>query len=385
VKLPVPLDQKVLLDPSASTVGRSKYIFASPKMRMVYDRARQVARADTTVLIMGESGSGKEVVARLIHELSPRRTKPFIAVNCSSFPGSLMEVELFGYERGAFTGAYQRHRGLFEQSHGGTLLLDEIAELDLSLQAKFLRVLQEKSFRRVGGESEVGVDVRLLASTHRSLKKYVDAGRFREDLFYRISVFPIEVPPVRERPEDLVALTQYFIDHFNREMGRRVAGITEDTKKILLAYAWPGNVRELRNTIERMIILREDGLICPEELPIEIITGVQRLPAGNSARSGADPATPDQVHDMSPTPVSSQNTPQSIMGDTGRSDGHNPIGGGYMNAHDLADLDGQLAQLEKTKIAAALGKAGGNQSEAARLLGIRRDTLRFRMKKYSLL
>lgn len=372
-----------------------KYIFASPKMKAIQARIRQVAGMDSTVLITGESGSGKEVVARSIHEQSERRKNPFVAVNCASFPGSLMEVELFGYEKGAFTGANQRHKGLFEQAHGGTLLLDEIAELDLGLQAKFLRVIQEKQFRRVGGESEISVDVRLLASTHRDLKKLVDAGKFREDLFYRISVFPIDVAPLRERPEDVTALTAQYIDHFNREMGKRVEGIAEDTKNILLSYTWPGNVRELRNTIERVMILRDEAFINPEELPIEIITGVQRLPPAKESQAPnvtgisdiQPPASSPHPADAAAgpiekiTPPPEANDPSALREPT-TTENHRHL---LTDPKELEDIDGQIARFEKDRIAAALRMSGKNQSEAARLLGIRRDTLRFRMKKHKLL
>ncbi|OGH56173.1 MAG: hypothetical protein A3G34_17535 [Candidatus Lindowbacteria bacterium RIFCSPLOWO2_12_FULL_62_27] len=381
-----------------------KYIFASPAMKAVQSKIRQVAPTDSTVLVTGESGSGKEVAARLIHEQSGRRRSPFVAVNCAAFPGSLLEVELFGYEPGAFTGAQRRHRGLFEQAHRGTLFLDEVAELDLGLQAKFLRVIQERRFRRVGGEAEIEVDVRLIASTHQDLKKLVEDKKFREDLFYRISVFPIEIPPLRRRPEDVVSLAAHYIEHFNREMAKRVEGVTEETQQILLNYPWPGNVRELRNTIERVMILRSEGRIRPEEMPLEVITGVERLPTADpeiyiprgtakiqeeppvllqspapsapAVLPGAPAAPAPPAGSAPPAPqVPASPTPAEDSGD-----GRDPL-----TRADLKHLDRQVARFEKDRIKAALKLAEGNQSEAARILGIRRDTLRFRMKRHRLM
>ena len=254
-------------------------------MKKVFELVNKVAPSTAGVVIGGESGTGKEVVARAIHGLSPRRDKPFVALNCSAIPATLIEAELFGAERGAFTGADQRRLGCFELAHNGTLFLDEIGELPQELQAKFLRVLEERKFRRLGGRAEVEVDVRVLCASNRDLKEEVRAGRFREDLFFRLSVFAIGLPPLRERREDVPLLVQHFIEKFNAETGKRVQGVSAAALAILQGYAWPGNIRELRNTVERAMILADGEILTEEHLPPEMQPGgaesaALRLPLG---------------------------------------------------------------------------------------------------------
>ncbi len=245
----------------------------SPTMKDLYELIARVAETDSTVLLMGESGTGKEMVARAIHSQSPRADKRFVPVNCGALPRELIESELFGHEKGSFSGAHQRRIGLVESADSGTLFLDEIAELPLDLQVKILRVIEQKEIRRVGSVTGIKVDVRLLSATNRDLEKEVKAGRFREDLYYRLSIVPIELPPLRERKEDIPLLAQHFVQKFNERMGRHVLGATPGAMKTLREYAWPGNVRELENTIERAMVLRDEGEICEDDLPRNLRKG----------------------------------------------------------------------------------------------------------------
>lgn len=244
----------------------------SPAMRRVYSLVEKVAPSKTSVVISGPSGAGKEVIARAIHNLSPRKDKPFIAINCSAIPASLMESEIFGHEKGAFTGADQRRLGCFELAHGGTLFLDEVGELPVELQAKFLRVIEEEKLRRLGGKTEISVDVRVLCATHRDLKKQIEEGAFREDLYFRLNVFSIQLPPLKERREDIRPLAEHFVERFASEAGKRIRGITPEAMAILQSYSWPGNIRELRNTMERGVILCEGEMIETSHLPPEMET-----------------------------------------------------------------------------------------------------------------
>ncbi|HYZ90525.1 MAG TPA: sigma-54 dependent transcriptional regulator [Myxococcales bacterium] len=245
----------------------------SPAMRRVMDLVEKVAPSKASVVISGQSGTGKEMVARAIHQLSPRRDKAFIAINCSAIPAGLMESEMFGHERGAFTGADQRRLGAWELADGGTLFLDEVGDLPIELQAKFLRVLEDERLRRLGGKSEITVDVRVLSATNRDLKEEISVGRFREDLYFRLNVFQIPLAPLKERRDDIPLLVQHFIDRFAREGGKKLAGVTPQAMKVLSEYAWPGNIRELRNTLERAVILCGGGIIDVEHLPAELAAG----------------------------------------------------------------------------------------------------------------
>jgi two-component system response regulator FlrC len=236
-------------------------------MMRAVELARKVAPTLATVLISGESGTGKEVFARCIHHNSARSQRVFVAVNCAALSPSLIESELFGHERGAFTGAVGQHPGRFERAQGGTLFLDEIGELDGGLQAKLLRVLQDKTFERVGGTRQVVADVRVIAATNRDLKQRVAEGQFREDLYYRLSAFPIELPPLRERPSDIRRLARYFLEKSAREIGKVGMTLSADAETVLMGYSWPGNVRELQNTMERVAILCE-GTVEPDDLPV---------------------------------------------------------------------------------------------------------------------
>lgn len=237
----------------------------------VFDHVSQVAPVDTSVLILGESGTGKERIADSIHQQSPRKNMPFVKVNCAAMPVHLIESELFGHEKGAFTGATDKRIGKFEQAHKGTLFLDEIGELPLELQPKLLRVLQEKEIERVGGKAPIKIDVRVIAATNRHLEREVGEGRFRLDLYYRLNIFPIKMPSLRQRAEDIPALADHFIKYFNRKAGKKVSGLSEDAMKQLMNYSWPGNIRELENIIERSVLLAKDSLI--KEIDLPVITG----------------------------------------------------------------------------------------------------------------
>lgn len=305
-------------------------IGSSKPMRAVYRMLEKVTRAKTTVLILGESGVGKELVASAIHYNGPWADKPFVSFNCAALPEALIESELFGHERGAFTGALTQRRGRFEQADGGTLFLDEVGELSLPMQAKLLRVLQEKSFERVGSNVTIQVDLRILAATNRNLKQMVSDGLFRDDLYYRLNVFPITIPPLRERSMDVAALAEHFIGRFSMAMGVDVPGISSDAVNMLMCYHWPGNVRELENVIERAIILSEGELIQPEHLPPSL----------------QPPKLPDE------------------------------------SARGL--LDTRLSLAERDIIVDALAHTQGNTTEAAAQLGLTRRMLGLRMAKYQL-
>jgi DNA-binding NtrC family response regulator len=307
-------------------------IGAGPAMQAVFDLLGRLAGAGaTTVLIQGESGTGKGAVAQALHRLSGRARGPFLNVTCSALPDTLMESELFGHERGAFTDAHAAKRGLVELAHGGTLFLDEIAELTPGVQAKLLRFIEDKTFRRLGGTKDLTVDVRIVAATNRSLEEEVAAGRFRSDLFYRLRVVPIELPPLRQRREDILPLAKHFLDHFNRELGRKVQSITAEARAMLTAYDWPGNVRELKNVIERAVLLSDGVTLGERELPAEV-----RAPAAAQQRG------------------------------------------------DAAGAGQTLDDMERRLLEAALERAGGNQVHAAAALGISRHQLRTRMARYGL-
>ena len=311
-------------------LGRSK------KWKDVLTQATKVAPTDTTVLLTGESGTGKEVVARFIHRGSARKDGPFVALNCAALPEQLLESELFGHEKGSFTGAIATRPGKIEQAAGGVLFLDEIGEMSPAVQAKFLRVLQEREYQRLGGTRTLKADMRVLAATNRNLKAAIAQGTFREDLFYRIAVFDIALPPLRDRPEDILLLVDAFLDEIGNSVGRPAAGASEEVRAKLVAYRWPGNVRELHNAVERAVILCEGGLITSEHLPIGI-AGTSRAEA------------------LLPTTVI---TPPS----------------------DAMSLDAA----EREMILQALSRAGNNKSKAARILGLTRAQLRSRIEKHGL-
>jgi DNA-binding NtrC family response regulator len=320
----------------------------SSVMENLRELIRKVARTQATVLISGESGTGKELVARALYRQSPRASAPFIKLNCAAIPENLIESEFFGHEKGAFTGAMSRREGRFELAHNGTILLDEISEISLQVQAKLLRVLQERELERVGGNRTIKVDVRVIATTNRHLEDSVDRKEFRQDLFFRLNVVPIPVPPLRERKEDVPFLAQKFMQRFARKHGVRVGGISEDCLAALKSHYWPGNVRELQNVIERAVILCGDtGLLEAEHF-------------------GFSPKTiqPEKSQDVPPDAISSTIPPPSA-----------PV------PSAVADFT-SLAELEKHHIFAALEKTSQNRTHAAKLLGISIRTLRNKLNEY---
>src|SRR5262249_54630248 len=285
---------RMLTDELDARTGLRRVVGESPTWRQVLLQATRVAAAETTVLLLGESGTGKEVVARFVHRASERSHGPFIALNCAALPEHLLEAELFGYERGAFTGAAQSKPGQLEQAAGGTLFLDEVGEMSLPAHAKFLRVLQEREFQRLGGTRVLKADARIIAATNRDLEKAMSQNAFREDLFYRLNVFAIRLPPLRERPDDILPLSEAFLAEIGGGLGRPPSGIARDARDKLLEYHWPGNVRELRNILERAAILCDGGLVTADHLTLTI-----PRPAPTPV---AAPAAPD-VAAATPAPI----------------------------------------------------------------------------------
>jgi two-component system response regulator PilR (NtrC family) len=312
-------------------VGRSE------KMLTVFKLIEQIARTDSTVLVTGESGTGKEWVARAIHFYSLRRERPFVALNCGAVPENLLESELFGYMKGAFTGANANKKGLIEAAERGTLFLDEIGEMSMLMQVKLLRVLQERTFRRLGGVEELESAMRVIAATNQDLTNMVADGRFREDLFYRINVIPIHLPPLRERGEDISLLAEYFLGKYRDQMGKSITGLSQQSVELLDAYEWPGNIRELENVIERAVALEKSPTILPESLPEHIVKRVAKGPAaaGSLPESGFD-------------------------------------------------MEEHVKGLEREYIAQALHRANGVQVRAAQLLGMSFRSFRYYAKKYNL-
>lgn len=329
-------------------VGVSRKI--TELMKFVYKVAASEA---TTILVQGESGTGKDLVAKAIHYRSKRAERPFVAINCSAIPETLMEAELFGHEKGAFTDAKAMKKGLFEVADGGTLFLDEIGELSPLLQAKLLRVLEDQVIRRVGGVRDIQVEVRVIAASNRDLEREVREGRFRQDLYYRLAIISIFLPTLRERKEDILPLVDFFLAHYNRKFRKSIQGVSEDTRRLLLNYDWPGNVRELKNALERAMILEEGSLLKPDDLPFSVASG--RSGPVLTDKSGAAPV------ESQPAPGKRRLPPLSI-----------PEGG-----TSLEDVEHALVGL-------ALQQSHGNQIKAAKLLNISRDALRYKMKKFGL-
>ncbi|MBI1850401.1 MAG: sigma-54-dependent Fis family transcriptional regulator [Planctomycetes bacterium] len=327
---------KTLLTDQRSRFGFDKIVGVSPKMREVFQLLKRVAESETTtVLLQGESGVGKSLVARAIHFNSSRATAPFMTIACTAIPEALLESELMGHERGAFTDAKAQKKGLLELAYTGTLFLDEIGETPASFQVKLLSFLEERTFRRVGGTMDINVNVRVIAATNQDLEKAVQDGRFRSDLYYRLKVVPIVLPALRERREDIGALVRYYVDYFNREFRKSIKDVSAEAMKLLEEYAWPGNIRELKNVVERAMILSRSDEFVVEDLPPEI-----RRPSLAAPASGFRFRLPEE--------------------------GIN------------------LEELELDCLKQALDLAKGNQSKAARLLGMNRDQIRYRMEKYSL-
>jgi len=336
------------------TLNIDGIIGSSPALREVYKILEKVAPTDSTVLVTGESGTGKELLVRALHKNSKRHSQPFVPINCGAIPRELLESELFGHEKGAFTHAIRSRPGRFELADGGTIFLDEIGEMDLSLQVKILRALQEKEIERVGGTSTKKVDVRVVAATNRDLEIEVAAGRFREDLFYRLNVIPLHLPPLRERGEDVMALAEHFLCGFCKTRERKLMTLGAQAKAMLAGYSWPGNVRELENFMERLSILCEGPQVTPEDLPEKI----QRA-------AGLEPKAAPQAESAAPQ------------------------GFRWPELKDMRDkaqgLKEFLDEIEERLLHEALAEAAGVKNQAAELLGIKRTTLIEKLKKRNLL
>ncbi len=333
--------------------GYHEVIGSSAKMTELMAFVRKVAASEaTTILIQGESGTGKDLIAKAIHYESTRQEKPFVAINCSAIPETLMEAELFGHEKGAFTDAKQMKKGLFEAADGGTLFLDEIGELSPLLQAKLLRVLEDQVIRRVGGVRDMQVDVRVIAASNRDLEKAVREGQFRQDLYYRLAIIAIFIPPLRERKEDIMPLVDFFIDRYSRKFKKSVRGVTADTRRLLMGHNWPGNVRELKNSIERAMILEDEQLLHSVYLPFSVgesggLTAFERSTSADAAQHLANGRT----------------LPRLYIPEGGTS----------------------LEEVERAMVELAMKQANNNQTHAAKLLDISRDALRYKLKKFGLI
>ncbi|MHB9097673.1 MAG: sigma-54-dependent transcriptional regulator [Syntrophales bacterium] len=327
------------LSPAEGDADPYRIVGASSRMAEIHEIIRKVSPTTATVLITGETGTGKELIARSIHRQSTRKDQPFIKINCAAIAENLVESELFGYEKGAFTGAVTTKPGKFELAHRGTLFLDEVGEIPREMQAKLLQAIQDQSFERVGGLKTVSVDVRLIAATNQNLLQEVKEGKFREDLFYRLNVFPIHVPPLRERTEDITPLTDYFLEKFNRKLTRRVESIAPEVRDCLLAYPWPGNIRELEHLIERMVLMAEGPTLAMKLVPPEIVSAAR------------------EEH---PSPAELPET----------------LGRDVLKSH--------MEEMERQIISRCLEECGGNVTRAAERLGLSRKGLQLKMIKHRL-
>ncbi len=330
-------EDEALLNPD--DIDRYGIIGSSDRITEIFETIKRVAPTTTTILITGETGTGKELIARAIHRNSPRKNNPFIKINCAAIPESLMESELFGYEKGAFTGAATKKQGRFELAHKGTLFLDEVGELPKDMQVKLLQVIQEQEFERVGGLQTIKVDVRLITATNRNLFEDVKDGRFREDLYYRLNVIPAHLPPLRERKEDIPVLIGFFIEKFNKKLDRSVKYIDEKVTNLLIQYSWPGNIRELENLVERMILMARGDTIVFADLPSELKTAIESDSTGLSGIR--------------------QKPFKDIM-------------------------KNHMEDIEKQMIISVLEECGNNVTRAAKQLGLSRKGLQLKMMKYKL-
>ncbi len=357
-----PFEAEVLVSVISRYVGKSiedhQMIAESESMQKIAQLSKRVAASDATVMIGGSSGTGKEVLARYIHNNSSRKDKPFVAINCAAIPENMLEATLFGYEKGAFTGAYKASSGKFEQAQGGTLLLDEISEMELSLQAKLLRVLQEKEVERLGGQELIPLDVRILATSNRNMAEQVKRHKFREDLYYRLNVFPMIIPDLKDRTEDIVPLAKHLINKMAKQNGSEIPELSREAELKLLNHNWPGNIREMDNVIQRAFILHLDKIITPEDMPMELISdGVSMINADLDAQK------------ISPTEIQAEQAIKETNINQQES------------AEVSSNLNEELRGREFDKILEILHTTMGNRKMAAEKLGISQRTLRYKLAK----
>jgi two-component system, NtrC family, response regulator PilR len=337
--------ENVVLLKTTANRGFAGIIGCSAPMLEVFRMVETVCRTNSTVLISGESGTGKELVAKAVHSLSLRKDKPFVALNCGAMPEALLESELFGHVRGAFTGADTNKKGLVEVADGGSLLLDEIGEMSTTMQVKLLRVLQERSYRRVGGTEEVAANIRVVAATNKDLSKLISEGRFREDLFYRLNVIPLVIPALRDRVDDILLLADHFLSKFSKEMGKALDGFSPEAAGLLKAYPWPGNVRELENVVERAVALEQGYRVEPGTLPQSLRTGRPQTQLPPPPQPGAK---------------------ETVVTEPG------------------FNLERHLQDIERSHLERALAQANGVQTRAAEILGLRFRQFRYLAKKYGI-
>ncbi len=360
----------------AEQAGLNRIVAESPAMKAVMARLDDVAASDAPVLIEGESGTGKELMAQWIHQRSRRAAGPFVGINCGAVPETLLETELFGHVRGAFTGAHHAKKGLFEAADGGTLFLDEVGEISAAFQVKLLRTLQEGKVRRVGSVKETTVDVRLIAASNQDIARLVREGRFRQDLYYRINVVPIVLPPLRERREDILPLARSIVERLSRRMGRRVPEITPAACRLLVEYSWPGNVRELENVLERVLIFSRSDVVDAEDLHLE--------PHGVAWKTPSSVELPQSLGVRQPHhPVGTAEVPAKVAAPGALEFGGSSLGvrgedsGAVFSSEDLP-----LAEVERRHILSVLARCGNNKTKAAAVLGIGTNTLWRKLKKY---
>lgn len=353
------------------TVENIEIIGNSPAIKEVNNKIATVAKYnDTTVLIYGETGTGKELVAKAIHHYSKRRNKPFLDINCAAIPRDLLESELFGFEKSAFTGASSTKKGLLEMANGGTLFLDEIGELSPDLQSKLLRFLEDKKFKRIGGLDDIHVNVRVIAATNQDLESEIARGNFRKDLYYRLNVFPINLPPLRERNNDVVLIAYHFLQQLNKQLGKNFTGFSAETENIIKKYPWPGNVRELKNVIERILILNDVKWISPGELP-------DALRSASKSSAGAELSAPEN-----PEADTISAGPGRDIKPVAAVNARNKTGIDEPCQVEQFSLERELQSIERTYLEKALHETRWNVSRAAEMLGISRFALQRRIEKY---
>ncbi len=387
------------LSPAAKTKTRSKtpdpnryqnIVGQSAALKKVFKLVDKVAATDSTVMIHGESGTGKELIARAIHHLSPRAERPLIPVNCGAIPEELLEAELFGHEKGAFTNAIRTRVGRFEMADMSSIFLDEIGDMSPKLQVKLLRVLQEQEFERVGGDKLIKVDIRVITATHVDLAKAVSEGRFREDLFYRLNVIPVTMPPLRERLEDLSLLIDYFLKRFRQTRGSEVTGVAEAAMKRLLSYSWPGNVRELENLMERMVTLADENILTVEDLPLKLMEATEGLsPPEIFLRAAKEPDEPmnakaarEPEPDLAPETAGTRPEAEPAPVPNRAAPAADDLSSeAWVFPPEGLDFNAVISAYEDKLIHGALSAAGGVKNKAANLLGLNRTTLVEKMRK----